>query len=342
MSQFDFGVIDPYVVDGVQLADDLNQFRDALLSYHRGGARPAYVVPGMLWINDAGGPTNWILNVYLSPTIGDRALFNYDTTTGNITVAAGATGTVNAAVLLAQAAASPSVRWNSTANPIDAKAWRMTVDAAGALVLSSYSDAGVLQNSITFGRDGSIASPVPMWRRLARIIPTATQFVDYTAAPADINDLMFHFDVTPGTNAQLLVFQFFDNAGVIDNNATHYAYSLSATNNTQTAASSPGTYSSAASGIGNGIALLGGVTGALVGTASGIRGRGFIPDIRNTTRNKSVGYQGDFVGDNGTALVSVTGGSGWRNFVGAITGFRLVWGGGNFAAGGAVTVWGSP
>ena len=158
MSQFDFGVIDPYVVDGVQLADDLNQFRDALLSYHRGPARPPYVVAGMLWINDAGGPTNWILNVYISPTIGDRPLFQYDTTTGNITIAIGAGSTVSAAVLLAQAAASPSVQWNATGNPIDAKAWRMTVNGAGALVLASYNDAGVLQNSITFNRDGTIAS----------------------------------------------------------------------------------------------------------------------------------------------------------------------------------------
>lgn len=158
MSQFDFGVIDPYVVDGVQLADDLNQFRDALFSYHRGPTRPPYAVPGMLWVNDAAGPANWILNVYLSPTIGDRPLFTYDTTTGNITVAIGAGGAVSAAVLLAQAAAGPSVQWNATANPIDAKNWRMTENGAGALVLASYSDAGVLQQSITFNRDGTMAT----------------------------------------------------------------------------------------------------------------------------------------------------------------------------------------
>jgi hypothetical protein len=88
MSQFDFGVIDPYVVDGVQLADDLNQWRDAVHSQHRGGVRPAYVVPGMDWINDAGGPTNWILNFYVSATIADKPLFNINTTTGAITLGA--------------------------------------------------------------------------------------------------------------------------------------------------------------------------------------------------------------------------------------------------------------
>jgi hypothetical protein len=86
MSQFDWGNLDPYVVDGVQLADDLNQFRDALLSVHRGNARPPYVVAGMEWINDAGGPPNWIRNLFISPTVGDKALFAFDTTTGLITL----------------------------------------------------------------------------------------------------------------------------------------------------------------------------------------------------------------------------------------------------------------
>lgn len=42
MSQYDFGNIDPYVVDGVQLAGSLNQWRDALYARHRGALRPSY------------------------------------------------------------------------------------------------------------------------------------------------------------------------------------------------------------------------------------------------------------------------------------------------------------
>lgn len=161
MSQYDFGTIDPYVVDGVQLADMLNQWRDAVHSWHRGASRPSYIVPGQMWINDAGGATNWIVNVYISPTVGDLPVFTYNTTAGTITVSAAAGGTLAAAILLAQAAAAPSVRWNATSNPIDAKAWRATVDAAGALVLSSYTDAGVLQQSFTFNRDGTTTNLVP-------------------------------------------------------------------------------------------------------------------------------------------------------------------------------------
>jgi len=88
MSQYDFGTIDPYVVDGVQLADMLNNWRDAIHSWHRSGTRPSYAVPGMMWINDSGGASNWVVNVYLGGSVGDKPLFNYNTTTGAITWAA--------------------------------------------------------------------------------------------------------------------------------------------------------------------------------------------------------------------------------------------------------------
>jgi hypothetical protein len=84
MSQYDFGVIDPFVVDGVQLADMLNNWRDAIYTMQRGPARPAFLVPGQMWVNDSGGATNWIVNVYFGPTVGDKALYRFNTTTGAI------------------------------------------------------------------------------------------------------------------------------------------------------------------------------------------------------------------------------------------------------------------
>jgi hypothetical protein len=86
MSQYDFGTIDPYTDDGVALADMLNQWRDAVHSWHRGSARPSYAVPGMAWVNDVGGPTNWQVMVYMGPTAGDILWFVYNTTTGKIAV----------------------------------------------------------------------------------------------------------------------------------------------------------------------------------------------------------------------------------------------------------------
>jgi microcystin-dependent protein len=83
MSQFDFGTIDPFVVDGVQLAGMLNSWRDALYSSHRGPAPPAYAVPGIQWIDDAGGATNWIFKVLASPGVW-VSLYRLNTTTGTI------------------------------------------------------------------------------------------------------------------------------------------------------------------------------------------------------------------------------------------------------------------
>ena len=89
MSQYDFGTIDPYVMDGVGLASALNQWRDAVHSMHRGNVRPAYVVPGMMWVNDGAGPANWIVELYMGPAIGDVAMWHYDTTTGAVVLVGG-------------------------------------------------------------------------------------------------------------------------------------------------------------------------------------------------------------------------------------------------------------
>ena len=63
MSQYDPGTIDPNTKDGASLATDINNWRDALHSSHRGSTSPGYASAGMLWIDDSGG-TNWELKFY--------------------------------------------------------------------------------------------------------------------------------------------------------------------------------------------------------------------------------------------------------------------------------------
>jgi microcystin-dependent protein len=63
MSQFDFGTIDPNIVTGTQLAQFLNDWRDALHSDHIGALRPTYAVQGMSWIDNSAAPT-LILKTY--------------------------------------------------------------------------------------------------------------------------------------------------------------------------------------------------------------------------------------------------------------------------------------
>lgn len=59
MSQFDFGTMNPATESGTQLAADLNAWRTALHSMHRGSARPAYAVAGLFWLKDSVTP--WVL-----------------------------------------------------------------------------------------------------------------------------------------------------------------------------------------------------------------------------------------------------------------------------------------
>lgn len=63
MSQFDWGVIDPNSKSGPQLALDLNDFRDALNTLHRGAVRPSYAQPGMQWVREVSAE-RWELCLY--------------------------------------------------------------------------------------------------------------------------------------------------------------------------------------------------------------------------------------------------------------------------------------
>jgi len=70
MAQFDFGTINPATKTGSQLASDLNNFRDAILSSHKGSTAPTYKTAGIMWLDDSATPvfelkiydgTDWII-----------------------------------------------------------------------------------------------------------------------------------------------------------------------------------------------------------------------------------------------------------------------------------------
>src|SRR5690349_3843070 len=137
MSQYDFGTIDPFVVDGTTLAGMLNNWRDALYALHRGSTRPDYAVPGMLWINDVGGPTNWVVQMYLGPSVGDRPILQINTTTGAIAQVA---DQLTVALISAQAAAIPAVVWNATGNAANQRLWRAVMLPSGVLQFQALDD----------------------------------------------------------------------------------------------------------------------------------------------------------------------------------------------------------
>lgn len=63
MSQYDFGAIDPNTKSGTQLAVDLNGFRDAVISGHKGVARPTYLPAGGSWVMEVSA-VRWDLMFY--------------------------------------------------------------------------------------------------------------------------------------------------------------------------------------------------------------------------------------------------------------------------------------
>lgn len=81
MSQFDFATIDPNAKSGTQLAVDLNNWRDALHSCHRGAERPAYAQGGMLWVRETSAE-QWDLMFYDGDT--DFVLRSVNPTTNQL------------------------------------------------------------------------------------------------------------------------------------------------------------------------------------------------------------------------------------------------------------------
>lgn len=51
MSQYTFGTIDPTLKDGTALAADLNQWRDAVETWHAGNSRPSYIKQFQQWLD---------------------------------------------------------------------------------------------------------------------------------------------------------------------------------------------------------------------------------------------------------------------------------------------------
>ena len=64
MTQSDFGTIVASTKTGAALATDLNNWRDALHSGHRGSTAPSYAVQGLIWLDDAAGVTSVLVKRY--------------------------------------------------------------------------------------------------------------------------------------------------------------------------------------------------------------------------------------------------------------------------------------
>ena len=182
----------------------------------------------------------------------------------------------------------------------------------------------------------AVYSPSTVWRQLSRVVPTAGQAdVSFQNIPADINSIELMFDVIPTATGSQLLFRYFDGAGAILTSGYgftgQYTQSISATRAQAT------TWNGSISGISNGIPLL------TVGDANLTAGAGGIikiTNIKEAARVKRIFFQSSSTNGAGSANNDFSG-TGYNAFT-ALSGVRLVWGSTTFAAGGAVTLWGSP
>lgn len=62
MSQFDFGNLESPLSGSNFINANLEPWRDALHTLHKGPSTPSYAVAGMMWIDDSASP--WVLNIF--------------------------------------------------------------------------------------------------------------------------------------------------------------------------------------------------------------------------------------------------------------------------------------
>lgn len=143
MSQYDFGVIDPDVTDGVTLADYLNQWKTAVVSNHCEPGNPPYALPGMLFTRQ----TSDTFRVEVYDGTAFIPLIAGNEATGQVTV--GGPGF--------------SLAFSSTGNYAFDRPVRITASgspAAPGLVIGGNTDAGFYESgsTICYSYNGNIAA----------------------------------------------------------------------------------------------------------------------------------------------------------------------------------------
>ena len=132
-------------------------------------ARPDYAVPGMLWINDVGGPTNWVVNVYLGPSVGDRPILQINTTTGAI---ASVADQITAAILLGAGRRQPGVRVERHRQRRRTRSYGGPCCCPRACWSFRRSPTrGAVQAGIDFNRDGTVRVVAPAADRQSELVP---------------------------------------------------------------------------------------------------------------------------------------------------------------------------
>jgi hypothetical protein len=200
-----------------------------------------------------------------------------------------------------------------------------------------------LANGVTYQWNGTIwvavgAAPYLGFRRLGRVVPTAGQAtIDFTNIPADINDLELRYDATPSVNGGYLYLQTYGAAGSVQTTASYIYFSDYVSH-----VSPQGGNVTAYNGSGVTVIPLNlNTAGWGVSSTYSIQGIIKVNNIRDGTRDHYFQHDCIMIEQTNTYWALLKGG-GIQTARDMITGLRLYWSTGGFAARGAVTLWGSP
>lgn len=125
MTQFNFGTIVATTKSGAGLASDLNAWRDAVHSKHKGPARPTYAIPGVAWINDSVSP--WSEQIF--DGTGDALRGFIDPATHRYSSAGNYARTISSGGVTAHLA-----DWGTSFNMAGAAAQTVAIDTIGTLM----------------------------------------------------------------------------------------------------------------------------------------------------------------------------------------------------------------
>lgn len=178
------------------------------------------------------------------------------------------------------------------------------------------------------------------WRQIARTVVGAPQAtLNFQNIPSDINDIEVRFDLTPVSNDVDLYVQLYDGSNTLLTGA-NYNWSQTMTSHAQAIASAPAVAGSVGVGVNTTFILDYSVATRRISASAPAAGKFEINNIR-AVQQKYLRSEIDYLSGDNTLILDVKGGGRYAGSV-AVTGCRLLFSGGNIAAGSVASLWGSP
>lgn len=160
---------------GLQYRTADNNAMAAIVSSHKGGSEPAYKVAGMIWLDDSGGATSWVIKLYDGADWITIGVFN---TTTNVYTPAGAALVNGSRNYAADAGSTDAYAITNTsigtltvgqviqfkANTINTGTCSLNVNAGGAITIKKQATLDLDNGDIKAGQIVSVVYDGTYWQ----------------------------------------------------------------------------------------------------------------------------------------------------------------------------------